>query len=69
MLFRESLVGPLQLNSSPDCGASGVKSKSTYGLSGVMQNGQPKLTGRRTIIHLPMPSGPFAGSATWASGE
>ena len=26
VLFRESLVGALQLNSSPDCGASGVKS-------------------------------------------
>ena len=69
MLLRESLVGPKQLNSSPDCGASGVKSWSTYGESGVMQNGQPKLTGWRTIIQRPMPSGPYAGSATWASGE
>ena len=34
-----------------------------------MQNGQPKLTGWRTIIQRPMPSGPRAGSATWASGE
>ena len=41
VLLRESLVGPKQLNSSPDCGASGVKSKSTYGWFGVMQNGQP----------------------------
>ena len=41
VLFRESLIGPKQLNSSPDCGAFGVKSKSTYGWFGVMQNGQP----------------------------
>ena len=26
VLLRESLIGPKQLNSSPDCGASGVKS-------------------------------------------